>query len=206
MPNRAPRIAIFGGSFNPIHVGHLMIAEEAADRLGLDRVIFVPAGEPPHKAATGLAPAAARLEMVKRAIAGNARFEVSDVELKRRGKSFTVDTLRHFREALPRGARLYLVIGEDAAHDLPGWRDPRGILKLARPVIASRAGTAAGALRRLNRLMPGAGRAEEVPVRVGVSATEIREKVAAGRSVRYLVPDGARQVIARRGLYSRRAR
>ncbi len=206
MPTRAPRIAIFGGSFNPIHVGHLMVAEEAADRLELDRVIFVPTGEPPHKSTSGLAPAAARLEMVRRAIEGNPRFAVSDVELRRRGKSFTVDTLRHFREALPRGARLFLVMGEDAAHDLPGWRDPRGILKLARPVVASRAGTAAGALRRLGRLMPRGGRPAEVPVRVGVSATEIRARVASGRSVRYLVPEGARQVISRRGLYGGRSR
>ncbi|KAF0245900.1 MAG: nicotinate-nucleotide [Planctomycetota bacterium] len=206
MPTRAPRIAIFGGSFNPIHVGHLLVAEEAADRLGLDRVIFVPAGEPPHKKATGLASASARLEMVRRAIAGNPRFGVSDVELKRRGKSFTVDTLRHFHESLPRGARLFLVIGEDAARDLPGWHDPRGILRLARPIVASRAGTATGALRSLGRLMPGGGRPEQVPVRVGVSATEIRAKLAAGRSVRYLVPEGARQVIARRGLYRGRPR
>src|SRR5262245_48459057 len=118
MPSRPPRVAIFGGSFNPIHVGHLMLAEEAAERLGLDRVIFVPAAESPLKGRTGMAPAAARLEMARKAVAGNRRFAVSDVEVKRGGKSYTVETLEHFRRALPRGARLWLVLGRDAAADL----------------------------------------------------------------------------------------
>ncbi len=201
MPARPPRIAIFGGSFNPIHVGHLIVAEEAAERLGLDRVIFVPAGEPPHKDAARLAPAAARLEMVRRAIAGNPRFAASDVEIRRRGKSFTVDTLEHFRSRLAGKATLFLLIGEDSAADLPGWREPRRILEMAQVIVAGRAGTSAGAVRRLEKLAPRGRRAECVELRVGVSATEIRARIAAGRSVRYLVPDPARRVIQRRGLY-----
>ncbi len=206
MPARAPRIALFGGSFNPIHVGHLIVAEEAADRFGLDRVIFVPAGEPPHKDSSGLAPAAARLEMVRRSVAGNARFDVSDLEIRRRGKSYTVDTLKHFRDRLPRNARLYLLIGEDSAADLPGWREPRRILKLARVLVAGRAGTSAGAVRRLKPLLPPGRTPETLELRVDVSATEIRARIAKGRSVRYLVPDAARRVIERRKLYRRGAR
>lgn len=201
MPARSPRIAIFGGSFNPIHVGHLIVAEEAADRFGLDRVIFVPAGEPPHKDSGGLAPAAARLEMVRRSVAGNALFEVSDLEVRRRGKSYTVDTLEHFRGRVPRKARLYLLIGEDSAADLPGWREPRRILKLARVLVAGRAGTSRGAVRRLKSLAPRGFAPETLALRVDVSATEIRARIAAGRSVRYLVPDAARRVIERRRLY-----
>lgn len=201
MAKRALRVAVFGGSFNPIHVGHLIVAEEAAERLGLDRVIFVPAGQPPHKGAQGMAPAAARLEMVRRAIAGNPRFAASDVEVRRPGKSYTVETLEELRKGLPEGTELFLVIGEDAAADLPGWREPRRILELARVVVASREGAARGAVARLRRMMPGRRAPEVVPVRVEVSATDLRARIAAGRPVRYLVPDAARRVIARRGLY-----
>lgn len=206
MAKRALRVAVFGGSFNPIHVGHLIVAEEAAERLGLDRVIFVPAGQPPHKGAEGMAPAAARLEMVRRAIAGNPRFAASDVEVRRPGKSFTVDTLGALRKRLPAGTELFLVIGEDAAADLPGWREPRRILELARPVVAAREGAARGAVARLRRMMPRGRGPETVAVRVDVSATELRSRIASGRSVRYLVPEAARRVIERRGLYREGAR
>jgi nicotinate-nucleotide adenylyltransferase len=200
------RIGVFGGSFNPIHIGHLLIAEEARTRLGLDRVVFVPAGAPPHKSVRGLAPARDRLAMVRASIRGNAGFAASDAEVRRPGRSYTVDTLEAMRKAARGRARLFLIVGEDSVADLPGWRDPRRILRLASLAVATRPGADPRAIGRLRALLPRGARAAVVPVRVDVSATEIRERLARGRSVRYLVPEPAMRVIRSRGLYARKDR
>ena len=127
---------MFGGSFNPVHLGHLLVADEIAEILGLERVLFVPAASPPHKPAADLAPAPHRFEMTRLAVAEHPRFEVSDVELRRSGPSYTVDTL----EALaPRGA-LHLIIGSETFLDLLSWREPRRVAALARLVVVPRTG------------------------------------------------------------------
>jgi nicotinate-nucleotide adenylyltransferase len=127
---------VFGGSFNPIHFGHLLVADEIAEILALDRVLFVPAASPPHKPAAELAPAAHRFEMTRRAVAEHPRFEVSDVELRRSGPSYTVDTLTALRE---RGD-LHLLIGSETFLDLLSWREPRQVASLARLVVVPRTG------------------------------------------------------------------
>ena len=133
------RAAVFGGSFNPIHLGHLLMADEMLERLGLDRVVFVPAAAPPHKPASVLAPAEHRYEMVRLAVAGHPGFDVSDVELRRQGPSFTLDTV----EALARpGLDLFLLIGSETFLDLLSWRQPRRIVELARLVVVPRTGSA----------------------------------------------------------------
>jgi nicotinate-nucleotide adenylyltransferase len=129
---------VFGGSFNPIHFGHLLVADDIAETLALDRVLFVPAATPPHKPAAELAPAAHRFEMARLAIAEHPRFEVSDVELRRQGPSYTVDTL----EALRGRGDLHLIIGSETFLDLLSWREPRRVAALARLVVVPRTGIA----------------------------------------------------------------
>lgn len=192
------RIGVFGGSFNPVHSGHLLVAEEARARLRLDRVLFVVAGDPPHKPPGGLAPAADRLALVRAAVRGNPAFEASDIEIRRKGKSFTVDTLEALRRRLP-GARLHLIVGSDAAADLPGWREPERILRLARLVIAGRPGARAPRGAFLRRIRP-----VLLSERLLVSSSEIRARLARGASARYLAPDGVLREIRRRRLYGAR--
>jgi nicotinate-nucleotide adenylyltransferase len=156
-------------------------------------VLWIPSAVPPHKVATVQAPAEARLEMVRAAIEGDPRFEADDLELRRPGPSYTVDTLRDLARRHA-GAELVLLIGADNLREIPGWREPQEILKLARVAVLSR---------------DGAGVPPDAPVpavavevtRVDVSATEVRRRAAAGETIRYLVPDAVRALVERRGLY-----
>lgn len=187
------RIAVFGGTFDPPHVGHLIVAADVHLRLGVDRVVLVPSADPPHKRGQVRTPARLRLEMVRAAVSGDDRFQVDDMELRRPGPSYTVDTLREFRRRDP-GGELFFVLGADALRDLPQWRDPDEIARLATLVAMERAGDAAA--------HDSAYPTTHVPVtRVDVSATEIRRRVAAAVPVRYLVPEPVREIIQREGLY-----
>jgi nicotinate-nucleotide adenylyltransferase len=200
------RIGLFGGTFDPPHVGHLALAEWARERLVLDRVLFVPAGSPPHKRRGNLSSAGDRVAMTRLAVLGNRAFTVSTVEARREGPSFTVETLRALARAHPR-SRLFLLIGADSLGDFHTWRDPQEILEIATLAVAGRPGGAAGRegrgpagriarSRRLVRL--------DNPV-LDVSSSAIRARVRAGHSVRYLVPEAVAAYIARRGLYRGRA-
>ena len=140
------RIGLFGGTFDPPHLGHLVLAEWARARLRLDRVVFVPAGTPPHKRGRRLTDAALRLVLTQLAVRGNPAFTVSGFEARRAGPSFTVDTLRHFHARQP-GARFYLLMGADSLADFPDWHEPAEIARLATLVVAARPG-AAGPARR----------------------------------------------------------
>lgn len=187
------RLGIFGGTFDPPHIGHLIVAQDAWSVLGLDRILFIPAASPPHKTDRVITPAALRLEMLRAALAGDPRFEVADLELRREGPSYTVDTLRELRARYP-AASLFFLLGTDQFRELHTWREPEEIAQLARLVVLSRGGSEAGA-------------GSEFPhqylqvTRIDVSATEIRARVAAGKPIRYLVPKGVEEVIGREGLY-----
>ncbi len=188
---------VFGGSFNPPHVGHLVVAEACAQAAGLDRVLWVPAATPPHKQGDPtLAPADARLRMVRAAVAGNDRFEASDLEVARGDVSYTVDTLRDLGTE---AGDLALLIGGDSLAGFPNWREPRAIAELARLVVYRRPGDTVdlGAL-------PG-WLADAVTVVDGpsldVSSSEVRARLAAGKTVRYLVPDPVRAIVEAEGLY-----
>jgi nicotinate-nucleotide adenylyltransferase len=209
------RTAVFGGSFNPIHLGHLLLADEVLELLALDRVLFVPAGVPPHKSPAHLAPAAARYRMVELATASHPGFAVSDIELKRPGPSYTVDTL----EALSRpGEELFLIIGSETFLDLLSWREPARVARLARLVVVPRVGSAFDAksaaarkvLREIGgeRLVTVTGR--EIPERgvllvhatsLPISSSELRHRVREGRSLRYRVPDSVAAYLAETRLY-----
>jgi nicotinate-nucleotide adenylyltransferase len=182
------RTALYGGSFDPIHHGHLILAREALEQLRLDRVVFIPAAQSPFKLESKPAPPAIRLQMVRAAIADEPRFDCDDSEVHRSGPSFTVDTLEEWRARHP-GEELFYFIGQDNVRDLSKWRRSVDLLKLAQFVVFERSADAPvhdfPAVRR----------------RVDISATEVRKRVAEGRSIRYLVPESVRAIIAAHHLY-----
>jgi nicotinate-nucleotide adenylyltransferase len=185
-------IGLFGGSFDPIHHGHLLVAQAAVEALGLDRVRFMPARQQPFKVGQHGAGAEERAAMVSLAIAGEPRFALERAELDRAGPSYTVDTLRALREREP-NQELVLLIGADAARDLDSWREPDQIPRLARIAAFARPGSSLPDL-------PYVWRTLTVPA-VDISATEIRRRVREGRSVRYWVPDAVASYITAHGLY-----
>jgi nicotinate-nucleotide adenylyltransferase len=191
------RLAIFGGSFDPPHVGHLLAADDAWSQLALDRIVLVPTATQPLKVGRAAASAQHRLAMTRLLVEGDARFEVSALEVERAGLSFTVDTLDHFAGQYPAAER-YLLLGADVLATFAQWREPERILQLARPVVLQRAGDAPP------RMPAGldAGRIERLPTRrVDISSTEIRERIRAGRPIRGFVTESVAAYIARSGLY-----
>ena len=199
-------LGVFGGTFDPIHLAHLAVAEEAAEALGLERVLFVPAGEPPHKPGRAITPAEDRLAMVELAIAGNDRFAVDRLEIDRAGPSYTVDTLAALRDARVSAREspdLVLILSAEAFLGLMTWREPRRILELARVAVAPRDGYPEAGPDFLGEHMPDlAGRATFLDgPRLRLSAGELRERAAAGRSLRYLVPDAVVAYIGDHALY-----
>jgi nicotinate-nucleotide adenylyltransferase len=186
------RVGVFGGTFDPPHVGHLVVAQEVHWRLGLDRVLWVPAALPPHKRDQKITPPGLRLEMVAAAIAGDDRFELCDLEVRRDGPSYTVDTLRALRERNP-GDELFLILGADQLAELGTWREPDELTRLATLVGFARAGDDAPGID--------GARIVEVP-RLDISSTEVRRRAGAGEPIRYLVPAAVEWVLRREALYS----
>jgi nicotinate-nucleotide adenylyltransferase len=192
------RIGVLGGSFDPVHSGHLILAETAREQASLDRVIFVPTGYQWRKADREMAPGNQRCEMVRLAIAGNADFEVSTLEVEREGPSYTEVTLELLAAANP-AAELVFILGQDALADLPNWHAPERVVELASLAVATRAGEGPP---RPSQAFPAARLTWlEMPL-IEVSASDIRERVQNGRSIRYLVPDAVRDYIASNGLYA----
>lgn len=191
------RLGIFGGSFDPPHVGHLLVAVDASDQLALDRLVFVPAATQPLKAGRAFASAAHRLAMTRLLVEGEVRFEVSPVEVERSGLSFTVETLTYFAERFADAER-YLLMGADVLGTFTQWRQPDEVLRLARPVVLERAGDVTAALPA--GVDP--GRLVRLPTRrLDLSSTEIRERARAGKSIRGFVTDTVAAYIERHGLY-----
>ena len=196
-------IGVFGGTFDPIHIGHLIIAEEARLRLRLSQVIFVPAGEPWFKHDRKISPAAHRLEIVKRAIASNPHFAVSTVDMDRPGPSYTVDTLADLRCELGEAADFYLILGLDALAEFAEWREPRRVIELCHLVAARRPEAREFDSESLERSISGISRRVIIldNPQIGISSSEIRERVAKGLSIRNLVPDAVERYIREQGLY-----
>jgi nicotinate-nucleotide adenylyltransferase len=196
------RVGILGGTFNPPHLAHLVCAQEAHAQLGLDRVVLMPAGEPPHKQlAPGDPSPETRYELCQAAVADDERFAVSRVELDRPGRSFTADTLRLLCEQRPQD-ELTFIVGGDMAASFPSWHEPEAVLSLATLAVAERVGAKREAIERELAPLAGAERVAffEMP-RIDVSSSLVRERVAAGRPIRYLVPDAVADAIAAAGLY-----
>jgi nicotinate-nucleotide adenylyltransferase len=186
------RLGLLGGSFNPIHHGHLITAVRAAEAARLDRVLFIPASVSPLKGGRSLASARDRWTMLKAALRGNPLFEASDLELRRGGVSYTVDTLRELRRSRPK-ARLYWILGTDAAAQLHRWKSPDEVRLLAELVVIARPGA------RVPRTVPRAS-VVRAPL-LDISSSEIRDRIRRGLSVRYMVPDAVERQIRRKGLY-----
>lgn len=198
----AGRIAVFGGTFDPPHIGHLVLAECVADQFACERVLFMPAGDPYRKTATDtpenrrarvgtarrVTPGAVRMEMVRLAVAGNPRFAVDGREVEREGPSYTVDSLRELRAEGQ--TDVVLVLGSDAVADMPNWREPAEIERLARIVVAEKEGRAGD--RGFEPV--------EMPL-LRISSTEVRIRVGEGKPIRYLVPEAVRVFIEERRLY-----
>ncbi len=200
------RIGIFGGSFNPVHLGHLVAAQDVLEQMGLTRVIFLPAAQPPHKLSQARAPASDRLEMLRLAVGDDPRFEVSSDEIDRGGISYTVDTLRRFRARYP-DAALYFLIGGDTLLELHTWREIETVLELAEIVTVGRPGISLEAItaQTLNLPDPWPARlAANIVVghRMEISSTDIRNRCARGSSIRYLVPARVERYISAHRIYS----
>jgi nicotinate-nucleotide adenylyltransferase len=192
------RIGVFGGTFDPPHVGHLLLAADARDALGLDRLIFVPAGAQPLKVETPpIASAHDRLEMVRLAVRDDAHYTVDEAEINRKGLSFTVDTLEHLA-GRHRGAELFLLLGRDALAGFPKWRNPERIRELATLAVMERSWAEASPAQNVGDV---AGVVSVSTRRIDVSATEIRERLRAGKSIKGFVPESVERFIETRGLY-----
>jgi nicotinate-nucleotide adenylyltransferase len=197
---------LFGGSFNPVHFGHLVSARAAAELLGVGRVVLIPSLNPPHKLEVEMPPADVRLRMVSEAVAGDALFEVSDAEIRRGGTSFTVETVGQFRRELGKGVELIWLIGADSLPELATWHRTEELVKLCRIVTLRRPGWETPELSAL-RTRIGADAVDrlvgdiiETP-RLDISATEIRRRVREGKPIRYLVPDAVAGFISEHNLY-----
>lgn len=197
----APReVGVFGGTFDPIHLGHLITGIEVLEALNLDVLTFVPARHSPHKVTSPAAPPELRLEMVQSVVEGQPRLAVTDIELRRPSPSYTVDTLRQMAGADP-GAALTLILGADQWRTFGRWKEPREIAGLAKIVVLAREGDSPS--EKLPDLGDGAPLDfREVPVtRVDISSSQVRERVRGGRSIRFLVADSVRRIIEGKALY-----
>jgi len=188
------RIGILGGTFDPPHIGHLILAQEAIVGLHLGKIAFAPAAHPPHKGSTPIASPEQRWEMVSLAISDNPQFEALNIELRRPGPSYTVDTIRELGRMWGPEQELFFLMGSDSLQELPTWKEPENLIKICRVVVATRPGfTPQGEFARKVVVL-------KMPP-VGVSSTLIRERVKRGEPIRYLVPQKVEQYILREGLY-----
>ena len=199
------RLGLFGGTFDPVHLGHLLLAEYCREQCRLDAVWFVPAAEPPHKQRPDLTPADERVEMLRLAIGGHESFSISTREIERGGVSYTIDTLLEL-SAEDASRQLFFLLGGDSLADLPRWREPARICELAMPVVVARPGSPPPEYSSLAALVSPARLAEirahqvEMP-QIGISSREIRGRVAAGQSIRYQTPRAVEKYIETAGLY-----
>lgn len=197
------RLGIYGGSFDPVHLGHLLLAETCRETCDLDRVLFLPCGQSPHKPNGAVASGNQRAEMLEFAVAGDPRFGVCRIELERSGPSFTVETLRQLRVEQP-DSELFFLMGADSLSDLPLWREPHAILELATIVAVNRGQRPPPDLvtleARLGSTVRERVRLVTMPA-IELSATEIRERARTGRSLRFRVPRAVEEFIRQHGLY-----
>jgi nicotinate-nucleotide adenylyltransferase len=194
-------IGVLGGTFDPIHIGHLVIAEEARIKLGFREVLFVPAGQPWFKLDRNITPAVHRVEMVRRAIADNHHFKLCTLEVERPGPSYTVDTMTMLRKQLGSEASLFFILGRDTLAELPLWKEPKKVVQLCRLVVPPRLGSKD--LKHLETAIPGLLDKViqlDMPV-IGISSAEIRQRIAQGLTIRYLVPAEVEKYIAEQKVY-----
>ncbi|HWZ20572.1 MAG TPA: nicotinate-nucleotide adenylyltransferase [Ktedonobacteraceae bacterium] len=200
------RIGVLGGTFDPVHYGHLVIAEEAYATLQLTEIVFIPAGQPPHKTNLEITSAAHRFEMLALAIASNPHFTISRVDLDRSGPSYTVDTLQLLHKQWGENTAIYFIIGEDSLEDLLSWHDPSGVLEQLTYLVAVRRpgyNESEASYDWLETLLPGIKQrllVVEAP-QLDISATDLRQRVSEGRPIKYQTPESVESYIVQYGLY-----
>jgi nicotinate-nucleotide adenylyltransferase len=197
------RVGVLGGTFDPPHVGHLILAEEARLALGLEQVLLVPAGAPWRKAGQELSPQEDRLAMVQLAVGDSPHFAVSILEIEREGPSYTAETLAALRQQLPADSELFFILGQDSLADLPNWRQPQRIISLARLAVAVRSDWEAAEADALEKEVPGISQRLvwlDMP-RIDISSTAVRDRVRRELSIRYWVPPAVEEYIRQHGLY-----
>ena len=199
------RLGLYGGTFDPVHYGHLILAEQCREQCDLDEVWFIPSYQSPHKLGLAVTDGKARVEMLRLALAGHPRLSVSEVELRREGTSFTVDTLQQLHDEEP-SRELFWLIGGDSLNDLPTWREPQRIAELATIVAVNRGDRplpdAASLEARLGAAIAARVRMVEMPG-IDLSATDLRRRAREGRSLRFMTPRAVEVYIADQGLYRR---
>jgi nicotinate-nucleotide adenylyltransferase len=196
------RLGIYGGTFDPVHYGHLLAAAQCREQCRLDELWFMPAAAPPHKPGAEISPGTARAEMLELAVAGLPEFRVSRMELERDGPSYTVDTLRTLQQPDP-ARELFLILGADSLADFPTWREPEQIARLARLVVVNRGRTppdVAAAVRQLGDVFQNRVQVVEMPA-VDLAATDLRERVRAGRSIQFMTPRAVEVYLRQHKLY-----
>jgi nicotinate-nucleotide adenylyltransferase len=199
------RIGIFGGTFDPVHLGHLIVAEQCREQARLDEVLFIPAARPPHKQERELTPFGQRVEMLSLAIAGQPAFRVDELEKDRPGPSYTVDTLEQIKSRRT-DADLYLILGADTLHDLPHWYEPARVALLAELLVVPRSDWLMLSEAELRKLLHLPG---DVPLRmqmvhvptIGIASRDLRRRAAEGRSLRYFVPRAVEAYVQDKRLY-----
>ncbi|MBT9131609.1 nicotinate-nucleotide adenylyltransferase [candidate division NPL-UPA2 bacterium Unc8] len=192
------RIGIMGGTFNPIHYGHLVVAAEAGDQFKLDNIVFIPSGTPPHKDSSDIAPAKARYEMTRLATRSNPLFSISSLEIERGGKSYSVETVERLLAAYGKEAQIYFIVGVDSMLEIESWKNVDELLKLCEFIVALRPGFNVEeinpAVRKRSHIM-------KIP-EIGISATDVRKRIKEGKSIRYLVTLEVEEYIRRYSLYT----
>jgi nicotinate-nucleotide adenylyltransferase len=191
-------IGLMGGTFDPIHLAHLIIAEEALEAFGLDRVIFIPSAGPPHKPGRRVSPIEDRLEMVRLAVAGDPRLEVTDLEARRPVPSYTIETVRELRREYGEHEKLYFIMGADSLTQFFTWKDPEALLSACEFVVVPRPGVG---MQEADERIRTKALILDAPM-LDISSSDIRERVRRGRSIRYLVPPEISAYIAEKKLYS----
>ncbi len=196
-------IGVLGGTFDPVHIGHLTLAEEVAGRLNLDEVLFIPAGQPWFKADAPVSAAGHRVSMVRLAIAGRPRFRLQTMEIERDGPSYSVDTIRELKQQIAAGDELFFILGWDNLIDLPRWRQPSQLIKMCRLVAVPRIGYPVPDLAPLEAATPGLSDRLTMldKPEIDISASVIRERVGRGLSIEHLVPGAVAKYIKDHGLY-----
>ena len=199
------RIGVLGGTFDPIHLGHLIVAEDIRQKLGLTEVLFIPAGQPwlKLKEEKPISAAEHRLAMVRLAIASNPYFKASSMEIERPGLSYSIDTILELKAKLGGEAEIYFIVGPDALGELPQWKEPARVIEACQVMGMNRPGYARPDLRKLEKSVPGVSKRImliDVP-QIDISSTEIRNRVAQGLSIRHLVPEAVEKYIMEHRLY-----
>lgn len=185
------KVGLFGGTFDPVHHGHLIIAQTVMERASLDRMIFIPSARPPHKGEDIMFDAAVRFSLLSRALRDNEFFSVSDVEMRRKGLSYTIDTIREMKAQYPPETEFFFLVGRDNLYEIQTWRNPRGILEECTVLVAERA---CPENRDIPRWIQERVQRVQAPL-IEISSTDIRQRLREGRSIRYLVPEGIEEMI-----------